>query len=119
MLLEEDTWYAWFLQDGATAHKAEKTMDVLARFFEDKIITKGRWPTRSPDLTPPDFFLWIYLKNNVYWNTPSLELKMEIEVQICAIDENTCKCVFENMIRWLDVHQEIRGEGGGHLQHNL
>ncbi len=35
---------------------------------------------------------------------------MEIEVQICAIDENTCKSVFENMIRRLDACQEI-GEG--------
>ncbi len=32
---------------------------------------------------------------------------MEIEVQIRAINENTCKCIFENMIRRLDACQEI------------
>jgi len=24
------------------------------------------WPSRSPDLTLPDFFLWMYIKNVVY-----------------------------------------------------
>ena len=24
------------------------------------------WPARSPDITPPDFFLWGYLKDKVY-----------------------------------------------------
>ncbi len=32
-LLEEDERYAWFQQDGATAHTAKKTMDVLTKFF--------------------------------------------------------------------------------------
>ncbi len=41
--LEEDERYAWFQQDGATAHTAEKTMDILAKFFKNRIITKGRW----------------------------------------------------------------------------
>ncbi len=30
-----------FKQDGATAHMAKKTMDVLTEFFEDRIILKG------------------------------------------------------------------------------
>ncbi len=37
-LLEEDERYASFQQDGATAHTAKKTMDVLTEFFEDQII---------------------------------------------------------------------------------
>ncbi len=64
-LLEENERYAWFQQDGATAHTAKKTTDVLTEFFDDWIISKGMWPARSPDLTPPNFFLWAYLKNTV------------------------------------------------------
>ncbi len=81
-LLKEDRQCAWFQQDGTTAHMAEKAMDVLAKFFEDRIISKGRWLARSLGITPPDFLLWAYLKNNVYWNKPSSvdELKMETEV---------------------------------------
>ncbi len=41
VLLEEDERYAWFQQDGATAHMAKKPMDVLTEFFEDRIILKG------------------------------------------------------------------------------
>ncbi len=37
-------------------HKTEKMMYVLGKFFEDRIIFKGWWPVRSPDLTSPDFF---------------------------------------------------------------
>ncbi len=38
-LLEKDEHYAWFQQDEATAHNAEKTMYVLAKFFKDRIIS--------------------------------------------------------------------------------
>ncbi len=52
VLLKEDERYAWFQQDGATAHIEEKTMDVLTKFFEDRTIYKGRCLPRSPDLRP-------------------------------------------------------------------
>ncbi len=98
---------------------AKKTMDVLTEFLEDRIISKGMWPARSPDLTLPDFFLWEYLKNSVYLNKPTTvdEFKTEIEAQIHNIGENTCKRVFQKMIRQrLDACQAI---GGGQFQHNL
>ncbi len=93
-------------------------MDVLTEFFEYRIILKGTWPVRRIDLTPPDFFLWAYLKNSVYFNKPTTvdELKTKIEAQIHKIDENTCKHVFQNMIRRLDACQAI---GGGQFQLNL
>ncbi len=70
-------------------------MEVLTEFFEDRIISKGTWLARSPDLTPPDFCLWAYLKNSVYHNKPTtVELKTKIEAQIHNIDENTCKRMF-------------------------
>ncbi len=93
-------------------------MEVLTEFFEDRIISKGTWLARSPDLTPLDFFLWAYLKNSEYLNKPTTvdKLQTEIEAQIHNIDKNTCKHVFQNMIRRLDACQAI---GGGQLQHNL
>ncbi len=45
-----DKQYAWVQRDEATAHTAEKTMDVLVKFFEDRIISEGRWLARRPDL---------------------------------------------------------------------
>ena len=45
------------------------------------------WPARSPDLTPCDFFLWVFLKSRVYVNRPrSLQdLKTNIQEEIANI----------------------------------
>ncbi len=72
-LLEPEERYAWFQQDGATARTAQNSMRVILEFFDDRIISKSKWPARSPDLSPTDFFLcgvvggWLWLlENNVY-----------------------------------------------------
>ena len=49
----------WFQQDGATAHTARDTMQLLREHFPERLISlRGDlpWPARSPDLTPGDFF---------------------------------------------------------------
>ena len=47
----------WFQQDGATAHTAKKSMDVLVEMFPSHVISlRGDvgWPAHSPDLSPCD-----------------------------------------------------------------
>jgi hypothetical protein len=56
-LLNEEERFCWLQQDGATSHTANSTMEMLKQFFDDRIISKNLWPPRSPDLTPPDYFL--------------------------------------------------------------
>ena len=53
----------WFQQDGATAHTARESMQLLRERFNGRIICRFdvNWPSRPPDLTSPDFFLWGYL----------------------------------------------------------
>ncbi|GBO06753.1 hypothetical protein AVEN_202694-1 [Araneus ventricosus] len=56
----------WFQQDGATAGI---WMDLLKEIFPKRLISlRGNisWPARSPDLSPCDYFLWGYLKLEVY-----------------------------------------------------
>ena len=51
----------YFQQDGAPAHYARKVRDYLNQLFPDRWIGhRGplEWATRSPDLTPCNFFLW-------------------------------------------------------------
>ena len=58
----------WFQQDGSTAHTSLKARAWLNFRFGNKVIshlTNFPWPARSPDLSPWDFFLWGYLKENV------------------------------------------------------
>jgi hypothetical protein len=56
-LKEDEIDKAYFQQDGATAHTAHMSMALLDNVFVDRIISKTFWPPRSPDLSPPDFFL--------------------------------------------------------------
>jgi hypothetical protein len=59
----------WFHQDGAPAHTACSTKNLLTSFFEDRILSTGfsyEWPPRSPDLTPCDFYLWSAVSELVY-----------------------------------------------------
>jgi len=59
----------WFQQDGAPAHNANIVKIFLNEKFKSKWMgTQGplKWPPRSPDLTPLDFFLWGHVKDIVY-----------------------------------------------------
>ena len=66
--------HQWFQQDGATAHTAKPTLNLIRSNFGQRIIslkTDHSWPPYSPDLNPLDYYLWGYLKDNVYFNSPS------------------------------------------------
>jgi len=60
----------YFQQDGATSHTSHASMAEIQSFFGDRVISKEIWPPRSPDLVPPDYFLWGYLKWRSYQNKP-------------------------------------------------
>jgi hypothetical protein len=64
-LLEVDEQDCWFQQDGATAHTENPTMQLMSEFFSRSIISRNFCPHRSPDLSPPDYYLWEFLKENV------------------------------------------------------
>lgn len=79
-----------FQQDGATAHTADETMDLLGDYFGNRLISYRAnvpWPPRSPDLTPLDFFLWGYLKSRVYADNPRTleDLKDAIRLEMQSI----------------------------------
>lgn len=59
----------WWQHDGAPAHNSGVVLDFLNNSYPGRWIgTNGplRWPPRSPDITPLDFFLWGFLKEMVY-----------------------------------------------------
>lgn len=58
----------YFQQDGATAHTSRETLLYLEQFFHGRLISRGLWPPRSPDLTSCDSFLFAHLKNKIYRN---------------------------------------------------
>ncbi len=116
--LEPHERYNWFQQDGVTAHTAGETIDFLRSFFGNRLISRPLWPPRSPDLTPPDFYLWGYVKDRVFQDPPnSMEnLKLAITQAIADIQPQTLRKVFTNMEK--RVRACLREEGG-HFEHML
>lgn len=83
----------------------------------NRIISRNsefNWPTRSPDLTAPDYFLWGYLKERVYVNKPQTieQLKHNIEAEIRAIEPETLRAVMQNACLRAQLCID---ENGGHL----
>jgi hypothetical protein len=82
----------WFQQDGVAAHTARASMEVLRENFPRRLISlRGDipWPARSPDLSPRHFFLWGYLKAEVFKRRARTtdELKDAVRHKIRAIPE--------------------------------
>ena len=71
----------------------------LSKRFEHLLL----WPPRSPDLTPCDFFLLGYVKDNAY--KPPLpqnvrELQDRIRAAVQTIDGNMLKCVWQERLSY-------------------
>ena len=110
---------SWILQqDGATSHTSHASMAEIQSFFGDRVISKGLWPPRSPDLTPPDYFLWAYLKGRFYQNKPRTidAFKANITEEIQAVTADVLARTFQNMARRV---QSCLDANGGHFQHML
>jgi hypothetical protein len=117
-LLNEDKRSCRYQQGGVKCQTSNETMTPLKQFFDDRITSKNLWPPRSPDLTPPDFFLWGYLKETVYKNSPRtlVDLKLNIEEAVKKITAETLLRVSRNMCQRVNLCLQ---ENGGHFQHLL
>ncbi|KFM63296.1 hypothetical protein X975_25949, partial [Stegodyphus mimosarum] len=79
------------MQDGAPPHIARRVKDLLrASFGDDRVLSRHfrhAWPPRSPDLSPCDYWLWGYLKSQVYCDRPTSQgmLKDNIRRQCLTI----------------------------------
>lgn len=108
----------FFQQDGATAHTAKESLDFLRHWFDDRIISKNLWPPRSPDLSPPDFYVWGAAKACVYKDSPETieELQAAIRNFINSVNLPTLQKVFESKCRRVNKCLELQGQ---HFQHVL
>lgn len=107
----------YFQQDGATCHTARETLNLLQEKFPRRVISRNgdvNWPARSCDITPLDFFLWGFLKDQVYKNNPQTidELKNNIRGAIGEINLHMCDKVIENFKKRIAVCNRSHG---GHL----
>lgn len=103
-----------FQQDSAPAHFSKEVRECLNENFNDRWIGRGgpiSWAPRSPDLTPLDFYLWGYIKSNVYKTKVEdiCELKNRIEKEIKAIKKETLQNVFNDILKRLKFCIDVNG----------
>lgn len=109
----------YFQQDGASAHYSLQARRWLDSHLPGRWIGRRgpiEWPPRSPDLTPPDFFLWGYVKSVVFQTPPAnLDiLKQRITECIANIPANTLQRVQE---AWKNRIQHCLWVNGQHFEH--
>lgn len=108
-----------FQQDGAPPHYYLPVREFLNNQFDNRWIGRRgpiEWPARSPDLSPLDFFLWGYVKNEVYKTKPRNieELKQRI-VTSCRIPPQMLQNVRKAFQQRLYYCQETMGAQFEHL----
>jgi hypothetical protein len=115
---DQELTLSYYQQDGATSHTSGVNMAEVESFFPDRVISRGLWPPRSSDLTPPDFFLWGHLKGRAYMNKPSTldELRENIRREIQVVTPEVLAATFRNMQRRVQLCIDTQG---GHFQHLL
>jgi len=57
--------YFIFQQDGAPAHRARETIELLKEVTPD-FIQPSLWPHSSPDLNPVDYAIWGIMQERAY-----------------------------------------------------
>jgi hypothetical protein len=81
-LTAEERQYGYFQQDNSTAHTVNASMVAIREVFEDRIISRGLWPLRYPDLSFCDFYLQGNLKGKVYKNNPCSTEALQNEITL-------------------------------------
>ena len=109
-----------FQQDGALPHYSNEVRSYLDRKLPGRWMGRSgpiSWPSRSPDLTPCDYFLWGNMKDKVYREPPQSihDLKNKIRQACATISQDTLRKVYKNTkFRLSAVVRE-----GGHFEHLL
>lgn len=111
-LHDDELQLGFFQQDSARPHIARETLNYLREFFDDRIISVDRFPPRSCDLTPLDYFLFPYLKNSIFINPVHTidDLRNNIVRQCELVDGFILHKVFENMKRRVNLCLNAEGQ---------
>ncbi|GFS73474.1 uncharacterized protein TNCV_1101811 [Trichonephila clavipes] len=90
-------------------------------FGDDRVLSchfHHAWPPRPPDLSPCDYWLWGYLKSQVYRDRPTSlgMLKDNIRLQCLTVTLDMLYTAVHNIIPRLQL---LLRNDGGHIEHFL
>lgn len=110
----------WYLHDGRSAHSTRAITVVLNREFGNRWIHRSgnnKQPTRSPDLTPLDFYFWGRLMNLLYNETHTTreDIKHRISRACALIDADEIHHAVRSI--WTRIERCIHAQS--HFEHLL
>lgn len=111
----------WWQQDGAPPHNAAVVSRRLNVMFPGRWIGNMgpvRWPARSPDLNPLDFFLWGTLKDRVYQNVPPVNVD-ELHANIVNAFQSIRRRDIQRAINSIEKRARICIRANGNLFEHL
>lgn len=105
----------WLQLDGAPPHYALIVRQYLNHHYPERWIGRGgpvAWPPRSPDLTSPDFFLWGFLRDEVFAAQPTTRGDMIDRIRaVCAnIPRSVLLATVTNFQRRLGLCIQMEGD---------
>jgi len=110
-----------YQQDGAPAHYSLQARGILIKNFGDRLIGRGlevKWPPRSPDLSPLDYWLWPFLKDRIYHQGQPrdiIEMKTRISEEVGKITRGEMTAAINNLYRRCQLVLDVNGEHFEHL----
>ena len=113
----------WYINLKCSCHTSLLTREWLQTKFPDRHIsrlTNFPWPSRSPDLSVSDFFVWGALKDKVF-KTPVLstdELKLRIRLEINNLDEDVIHKAFQSYVNRLHECIHVKGRHVTNISHH-
>jgi len=107
--------YFTLQHDGAPAHRARKTVELLKLETPDFITP---WPPNSPDLNPVDYKIWGILEERVYKTSSKDvdELRCRIAEEWDKLDQ---RIIDKAVGEWRKRFQACVAAGGGHFEHTM
>lgn len=109
--------YYTFQQDGAPAHRARETVDLLTSETPD-FIPPSLWPPNSPDLNPVDYSIWGIIQERVYREKirDVHELRERIEQEWDQLDQ---RIVDDAVSQWRSRLRACVSAKGGQFEYKL
>lgn len=111
----------WYMHDGAPAHYAVVAQNVLNERFPERWIGRAgpiRWPPRSPDLNPLDYFFWGHLKNVVH--EQQINTLEELDARLNAAYQTVTPATIQRSIASIVRRAQLCIEQqGGYFEHLL
>lgn len=113
----------WFLHDGAPPHFCQPVRNFLNSKYPGRWIGRNgpiRWPPRSPDLTPLDFYFWGHMKDLVYQEEIETEAQLRERILDATNqirnDRNLLVSIYDN---WNRRVRACIHANGRHFEHLL